>query len=220
MNNVTNIITPNIIIMNVNVNANIFDINPDMFKNALPLTIDPFYSNSYNDTRRMKVIIMSDILNKNVEFRKLKYHDQIDMLAKIEISCEDEAIRKTREQNLRCEWSNPRFNDIYHIVCYNVISLLSDDDDSIIFKLINKEIDVGTIARLTYKDLSCSKVSTIMNKINKRANIEQTIKYTEMYFCQKCKNNKTTVERVQNRSGDEGSSFFITCLFCGAKWSK
>ena len=142
------------------------------------------------------------------------------MLIKIEVSCKDETIRKTREQNLRCEWSNSHFNNIYHVVCYNVISLLSDDDDSIIVKLVNGEIDPYSIARLTYKDLSSSKISVIMNKINERANIEQTIKYTEMYYCKKCKRNQTTFERIQNRSGDEGSSFYITCLFCGTQWFK
>lgn len=198
---------------------NVFDINPSTFNYALPLAFDPFYGDKYNNTRRIEAKIISNILNKNEEFRKLKYRDQMNLLAKIEISCEDEAIRKTREQNLRCEWSNPHFNHIYHTVGYNVMSLLSDDD-SIIVKLINKELDASIIARLTYKDLACSKVSAIMDKINKRANIEQTVKYTEMYFCTKCKRNKTTFERVQNRSGDEGSSFHITCLFCGTQWFK
>jgi DNA-directed RNA polymerase subunit M/transcription elongation factor TFIIS len=197
-----------------------FDISQSTYKDALPLEFSTFYSEGYNNVRRRSAIIISDTLNKHKEFKKLKYQNQMDILIKIEVGCENETIRKTREQNLRCEWSNPHFNNIYYSVCYNVISLLSDEDDSIIVKLVNGIIGPGTVARLTYKDLNINKISAIMARIDKRANIEWTVKCTELYFCEKCNNNKTDIERVQNRSGDEGSTFIITCLFCGARWSK
>lgn len=197
-------------------------------KNNIDLPIDPFYMNEvnktnvndYNKQRRLKIMLMSEILDQFKEYHDLAYNDKIDILMRIENSCTNETIRKAREYNLRCVWDNPQFTKIYHTVCFNITSVLDDVSNTLLQKILNKDLDLNVIAKLPCKDLSPEKYDEIMYRINKRVNIEQTIKYTEMHFCKKCKRNQTTVERVQNRSGDEGSSFYITCLFCGTKWFK
>jgi transcription elongation factor S-II len=39
-----------------------------------------------------------------------------------------------------------------------------------------------------------------------------------LFFCTKCKSNKTSNEQVQTRSGDEPMTVFVTCLDCGNHW--
>lgn len=191
----------------------------ELYKNAIPLPFKPFYT-EYNNVRRLKTIFLSHIFASNEVFKSLTYNDQISILIHIENSCANETIRKARGYNLRCVWENPLFINIYHTICYSITSILEQESNTLMDKILNNEINLNNIANMSCKELSPETHDAITFKINKRVNIEQNIKYTEMYFCKKCKRNKTTVERVQNRSGDEGSSWFVTCLFCGNKWFK
>lgn len=189
-------------------------------QNALPLPVDPFYNADYNNTRRLKAILLSSVLNNYSEFATLHYSEQIEIIKTLENSCSNETIRKSRDYNLRCVWDNNQFVDIYHSICYNIISILDTQNNSLFQKIISKSINLNTIANLSSKELLPEKYDDLSRQINKRVNVSQSQKYTELYYCYKCKRNKTTAERVQNRSGDEGSSFYITCLFCGTHWFK
>lgn len=191
----------------------------ELYQNAIPLPFKPFYT-EYNDIRRLKIILLSHIFSRYDKFKALKYNEQIDMLIHIENSCANETIRKARGYNLRCVWENPMFMNIYYTICYSITSILEQEKNTLVDKILNNEINLNHIANMSCKELSPETHDAIIFKINKRVNIEKNIKYTELYFCKKCKHNKTTVERVQSRSNDEGSSFFITCLFCGTKWFK
>ena len=191
-----------------------------LYKNAIPLKFSEFYNNEYNDIRRLKLIVISHTLACNEKFKSMHYDIQTTIIKHIENSCANEAIRKSRNYNIRCVWDNNQFIDIYHSVSYTIISILSQENNSLIKKIIDQTIDLDTIATLSCKDLSPEKYEDITRDITKRVNTSQTIKFTEMHFCKKCKRNQTTAERIQNRSGDEASSFFITCLFCGTSWFK
>jgi DNA-directed RNA polymerase subunit M/transcription elongation factor TFIIS len=188
-----------------------------MYNKAISLPIDPFYI-SYNNIRRLKLIVLSHVLSLNNDFEILPYDHKLLIVTRIENSCANETIRKAREYNLRCVWDNEQFVNIYHTICYNITSILERKNNTLIKKILDKSMDLNIIANMSCKELSPENYTDITKEINKRVNIEQTVKYTEMYFCKKCKRNQTTVERVQNRSLDESSSFHITCLFCGTKW--
>src|SRR6476661_1153037 len=185
------------------------------YKNNTPLPFVPCYSDEYNNIRRLKLIVFSHTLKKYPEFDNLNYNNQINILMSIENSFINEAIRKSKDNNERCIWTNIQFINIYHDVCFRVISILDQCNKDLINKIINDNEFTNNIARIPSKELIPEKYADITHNVNKRVNIEQTIKFTEMYFCKKCKRNQTTAERVQNRSNDESSSFYITCLFCG-----
>lgn len=204
--------------MNNNININTLTEQQRM-ENAIPLTFDPFYSNSdYNSTRRLKCILLGSILNGYKEFSSIHYNDQINIIKQIENSVSNESIRKSRSYNLRCEWTNQQFIDIYHCVSYNIVTVLDNKESSLFKKIMDNEINLTKIATLTGKELMPEKYTDITNLISRRVNTTAGVKYTEMYQCEKCKRSKTTTERIQNRSNDESSSFHITCLFCGTKW--
>ena len=44
------------------------------------------------------------------------------------------------------------------------------------------------------------------------------IKYTTMYKCGNCGTKKAKQREIQTRSGDEGTTLFITCIECGHEW--
>jgi DNA-directed RNA polymerase subunit M/transcription elongation factor TFIIS len=192
-----------------------------IYKYAIELPWSIFYkNNNYNNMRRLKLIAISSALRQYPEFKQLCEKEQLDIITHIENSCANETIRKSRDYNLRCTWDNEQFVNIYHTICCNIISVLDYESNTLLKKIMDKEIDLNSIAKLSNKELFPEKYDDITQKFNKRVQIEQTVKYTEMYFCKKCKHNKTTAERVQNRSNDEASSFHITCLFCSTQWFK
>lgn len=195
------------------------------YEKRLPLPFKPFYDDDYNDIRRLKIMMLTSILLQYESYRNMDYDSQINIVYRIENSCTNEAISLARSNNLRCEWTNEQFVNIYYSVCYVITSVLHEDNKDnkdLVEKIINKDnsFDINNIAKLTYRELLPEKYNDITHVINKRINTEHTVKFTEMHFCKKCKKNQTTAERVQNRSNDEASSFQITCIFCGTKWFK
>jgi DNA-directed RNA polymerase subunit M/transcription elongation factor TFIIS len=88
----------------------------------------------------------------------------------------------------------------------------------LINKLLDNDIDINEIARKTCKELCPEKYEEMAREIERRSNTEHSIKSTTLHYCRKCKKNNTTQQSIQNRSGDEGNTYLITCLFCHNKW--
>ena len=115
-----------------------------------------------------------------------------------------------------------KFRDLYHEICYKIA--VNIDSKSIIgsihlISLIrDKNVNLSDIANLSGKKLCPEKYEKITKKINLRVNQEVKIKYSSLYRCFRCKNNKCTSERVYNRSLDEGVNLLITCTVCYNEW--
>lgn len=189
------------------------------YPNSTPLPAEPFYTDKYNNIRRLKALTISHHLGCYDAFKYLPYDKKNIIIYYIENSCVNETLRKARNNNQRCVWDNNQFVNIYHDVCYKTISIIASGDENLIKKIAEVDVEfLKQFGMLSCKELLPEQYSLITHIINKRVNTERTVKYTEMFFCKKCKRNQTTIERVQNRSNDESSSFFVTCLFCGTKW--
>lgn len=187
-----------------------------IFKNSLPLPFKPFYNKEYNSIRRLKLVLISDILNKFDEFKNLDFNFKITIISGIENSCLSETERKAVSYDIECDWENNQYLNIYHSICYTTISNI--DDSYVVKNILSGEYD--NLASKTYKELNPKKYEELTTKIEKRINTEQAVKYTEMFYCRKCKHNQTTIEKVQLRSNDESSSLRITCLYCNNQWVK
>ena len=194
-----------------------------IYKNSIPLNYEKFYKNkAYNDVRRLKLILLSDILGKQEFFKKLSYDDKTQFIMIVENSCLNESIRKSNEHDVHCVWSNNQFANIYHNICYQIFTNLDYDSGifskSLIKKIENNKINLHKIAKMNCKELCPEKYKEIEEKISKRNNIKKNLKYSELYHCRKCKKNQCTVEKRFNRSLDEGVNLTINCLFCGYSW--
>ncbi len=188
---------------------------------ALPC--DPFYLRSdYNCLRRLKLLLFSGALNNSQLFIECSSSKKIDYLTQIENSCLNETLRKAREYEIRCTWGEFQFEQIYHSICYNILSVvdvtLPTGSKELVDKIFTGKIDLNIIASFSCKELCPEKYEVITKKIEERANMKEDVKYTELHFCRKCKKNKTKATPVQNRCGDESNTYHITCLFCHNKW--
>lgn len=191
----------------------------------IPLRFDPFYTDSeYNNLRRLKCMMIGEKLNEYKEFKVLPYEEQIDIIKKIENSCLNESIRKAKNYGIKCIWEEDIFENVYHSIIYNILPNIDVNNehhsDLLVKKIINNTIDLTTIASLTCKELMPERYQEINEEIYKRINTEQSVKYTEMFQCRRCKRKQTRVESIQFRAGDEGSNLRITCMFCNNQWIK
>jgi hypothetical protein len=78
----------------------------ETYKDAIPLTFDPFYSDGYNNTRRLKAIVLSSVLSRYSSFKSMSYDDQINLVIRIENSFLNETIRKSKKYNIRSIWDS------------------------------------------------------------------------------------------------------------------
>ncbi len=197
------------------------DIHTDIKSTALPF--DPFYTDSnYNFMRKIKAIILSDTLMYSHEYIDLPYNKKIQYLISIENSCFNETIKMSKKYNIRCDWEDDQFINIYHTTCYNLFSALNTSmnagSKNLLKRIFNGEVDLSKIASFSCRELCPEIYEDIAKRIEIRSTLEENIKPTQLYFCRKCKKNTTTAQKVQNRSNDEGNSYHVTCLFCHNRW--
>ena len=144
------------------------------------------------------------------------------IIRNLERGCLNRAIQKSRVHNIRCVWSETKFVDLYHNICYKLASNLDVNScvnsGSIKQKILDGDVDLQNVANISSKELCPKKYEKLDQKINKRSNLERKVKFSELYKCRKCKRNQCTTERRYARSLDEGTDLTIHCLFCGHSW--
>lgn len=184
----------------------------DAIKNMKILTNKIFYD----------LDIADDITNCINQYLYPKIFTKEYIVKKLEKGCLNRAIYKSRVHNIRCVWSEPKFVNLYHNICYKLASNLDVEScvnsESIKTRILNNEVELQDVANMSSKELCPKKYEKIDQKINKRNNLERKIKFSELYKCRKCKRNQCTTERRYARSLDEGTDLTIHCLFCGNKW--
>jgi DNA-directed RNA polymerase subunit M/transcription elongation factor TFIIS len=140
----------------------------------------------------------------------------------LERGCLNRAIEKAKSYNIRGIWTDHKFIDLYHSICYKVACNLDStsvvESNYILQKILKKEVNIKDVANMTSKELCPKKYEQLDERLSKRTNLEIKVKYSELYRCRKCKQNKTTTERRYNRSLDEGVNLTIHCVYCGHSW--
>jgi DNA-directed RNA polymerase subunit M/transcription elongation factor TFIIS len=196
-----------------------------MYPNSIPLSFEIFYQNpEYNDLRRLKLLMMSDKFNQLDTFRALNYDTQTKLLMEIENSCLNEAIRKSREEDMRRTWDDKNFVNLYHGVCYLFAMNLDNEVNANANKLMNLIVHgyfpIHNIASMSCKELCPEKYESILERIKRRNAAKHVIRTSSLYTCGRCKSKTTISEGKQTRSLDEPLTYFITCVNCGNNWTK
>ncbi len=191
------------------------------FPDSIPLDMI-FYKKEYNKIRRLKLMLFSDILEKNEEFKNINRNEKTDILKHIETSCVRESLNISSKNNIFNSWNNDEFLNVYHSICFSISSVLdqsNEDSKNLIERIIKKEIDINNIAGFPLDILCPKKYKEKIHFLEKRANIEIKLKSSKLYYCKKCKQNQCLLERSYNRSLDEGVNLTITCSNCFYSWN-
>ena len=99
-------------------------------------------------------------------------------------------------------------------------TLLDNMPPAILFKIFEhiehiQPIDVGDLSSI---EMNPSISKRYIEEIALRENQTIKKKYTSVYPCPAHGHRMANYREVQTRSGDEGSTLFLTCLLCGDRW--
>ncbi len=192
--------------------------------NSNKFTINSKYyiDDEYSYERRKIIFLLADILEKNNNFKILNKNIQDDIIYGIEKSCYDKTIKKSNTETVFISWDNERFVYLYQLIVTKITKNLDIEsevnDNYLINKIINGDIDIKCIADLTSEMLCPNSCLDIKTNLNLRRNQKLNYKTSSLYTCKNCKNKRTMIKSIQTRSLDEGNSLSITCIECQYNW--
>jgi DNA-directed RNA polymerase subunit M/transcription elongation factor TFIIS len=135
------------------------------------------------------------------------------MVTRLEQICYDyanKAIEPSTEglSNRICE-------EIYHLKVGRCVGFLEDGKsfDKILKKIMDGEILLDQLLDVNVIELFPERYPVQLARIEETSK-EMEVKYSALYYCHKCKQNKCIAQRAQTRSCDEGMNIFLTCQ-CG-----
>lgn len=190
-------------------------------KNTVPIHMK-FYQEPYNFHRRSKLLLISNILNKNDIFKNKKLVDKYEIIEKLEEACYVYSVEKATSMDIYTSWDNDIFVELYYLTWYRIMINLDPDsmvnNDKLLNDLFNGKLSANLLANMKSMELCPNKYTYILEKIEKSKHVKQTLKTSSLYTCHRCKKNKCLIENVITRSLDEGVSVRVTCANCWYVW--
>ena len=170
--------------------------------------------------------IVDNIRNKNV----LKINDKIENIKisrYIEKDIYNSCIKLSLERNIKRNWNNIIFKNLYMNRIISIISNIDKDsyikNDTFLNRIFNGDIDYKNISKISNVDMYPEAWQELINKktkIDKLKYEKNQTAMTSLFKCSKCKSNKCSYYEVQTRSADEPMTQFITCIECGNRWKE
>lgn len=186
----------------------------------IPLQLDVYESDSYNDIRRNKLLMFGMLLLKHDECRAASEDQMYEYIKNIERSCYNSSIDKATspDYDIHPCWTNERFVNIYHDICASIASHI-DMSEIVVQRIMSSDIDTSQIGKMNIRILRPDLYATYMQTLDKYNGVDIKLKTTSLYRCGKCKQNQCMLQNVISRSIDEGTSVIAHCMFCGNSWS-
>jgi DNA-directed RNA polymerase subunit M/transcription elongation factor TFIIS len=182
-----------------------------------------FYEPQYNHYRRAKIILFTDAFNLHDKFRAMPKEEKTKLLRALERCCNNYTIEKAHVNNIMTSWQLDKFVDLYHDICYKVSANMNDTPlvtgAQLAKKILDGEIDVQDVCKMTSQDICPDKYSSIIDRLESSKNVVQTRNTSSLYTCGTCKKSQCWIENRYNRSLDEGVNLTITCMNCGKQWN-
>jgi len=192
---------------------------------AIPLKYEVFYGTKYNSHRRVKAILIGDILGRTPEFKNMSYDQQTLIIKEIEQGCYHATCEEISKYEQSADWTNIMFRNIYNYICGNLFQNIDPNSEVqskyLIEKILNgniASIDLCKLGEMNSDDLCPDKSIEIKKKIQERANIKFSKKICTQDTCRKCKRKEYVVERMHTRGLDESDDNRATCVFCQHTW--
>lgn len=183
---------------------------------------DLYQDSNYCKDRRVILLLIASILQKNVIFKDKPKKIQNDIIINIELSCYNSCIKQSNKLLIYINWDNPKFVYLYQLFCNKITKNLDSESEVgesyLIDKVVNENIDIKNIADMTSDNLCPTKSENIKQNLILRNSQKLNYKTSTLYTCRNCGKNKTRIQEYQGRSLDEGTNLSCTCNFCGFHW--
>ena len=98
---------------------------------------------------------------------------------------------------------------------------LSNGNTYLLGLVLDSKVEPYNIPFLEAENLNFPMMSNLMKKKHMRDHhdMSQYEAASEIFECPACGAKKSKFRQLQTRSGDEGSTLFLTCLACGHEWT-
>ncbi len=167
---------------------------------------------------------MTDIRKQIIaKFKQLLKNDEIT--TKIEKGIYNYSIKKAKEVNVKPNWKNKHFQQIYKNKCISIYSNLNKNsyirNKRLCKRLIEGEFDAEKLAIMEPQHTFPENWKEILDEKNKREKMlyeicKETV--SSMFTCGRCKKKECSYYQLQTRSADEPMTTFVTCTNCGKRW--
>lgn len=170
---------------------------------------------------------IKDVIRQDSVYKIDKYIKNIVKSRYIEKDIYNYCISISKEKNIKRNWENITFKDLYinkiisMIVNLNKNSYVGNKD--FLDKINSNEIDYKNITKLNMTDIYPENWKDLINKkikIDKIKYEKDQTAMTSLFKCKKCKSNKCSYYEVQTRSADEPMTQFVSCIECGNRWKE
>lgn len=190
---------------------------------TIPIAL--YEDNSYNSLRRGYLLLIAKLIdNYLISGTSEEYKNDI---IEIEKSCYNHALEISKIELIIPNFDNIVFENLYKSkimkITKNMDPLSEINDDYLITKIINKEINLQKISYMRNEELSPKHNDILLKRLESRKNQKLTYKISSFYRCKKCNvPNTIVIKEMQLRSLDEASSISCYChpelKGCGYKW--
>jgi len=164
--------------------------------------------------------------NKYVNFLNLVI-DNITIAKRIERSIFNYTIDISVKKQIKKQWSNPYFKNLYLCKLRSIYANLKSDsyiqNKEFKQKVLSNEIDPKTIATLSIYDIFPENWKALFDEKARKDKIKYEFKpqaMTDVFKCRKCGSRSCSYYEVQTRSADEPMTQFINCLECNNRWKQ
>jgi len=163
--------------------------------------------------RNIKLNLIVEAINSNEDSTLYDSKDMIDIAMQLELACFKIATEiEGNNEGLH----NPDSEEIYHLKTARVVGFFEDEDTfkKILKKIRNQEIKISEIPDINIEKLFPERYIYQLERISETGK-EMPVKYSTLYQCRRCKQNKCSIQSAQTRSLDECNTIFVNCLSCG-----
>ena len=171
---------------------------------------------SYDDEYRNKYVTF---LNREI--------NNITIAKRIERSIFNYTIDISVKKQIKKQWSNPYFKNLYLCKLRSIYANLKSDsyiqNKEFKQKVLSNEIDPKTIATLSIYDIFPENWKALFDEKARKDKIKYEFKpeaMTDVFKCRKCGSRSCSYYEVQTRSADEPMTQFVNCLDCNNRWKQ
>lgn len=180
-----------------------------------------YYKTPYTVLRRSKILFLDSLLSSYDSYMTRSSDKRLELLRDIEVCCYNSTIDKAHKYSIIASWEFDEFCNLYHAACYKLSSNIEKNgivsNHTFAEKLLASE-SIGDLINYTSQEMFPEMYSLILKRMELSKNILQTVKTSMLYRCERCGENKCTMENIIVRSLDEGISVKLDCMNCGNSW--
>jgi len=167
--------------------------------------------------RSIKLNLIVEAISSNEESSKYESKEVTDVALQAEAACLETAMREILPNTDGLH--NPLCEEIYHLKIARIIGFFEDETTfkKLFKKIHDDDIKVSDLPDVNISELFPELYTVQLARINETSK-DMDVKWTTLYHCRKCNQNKSTIQSAQTRSLDECNSIFVTCA-CGHVFS-